>query len=267
MKGRTMELTLPPIPTAPGAQAAMLSAVLTLLLGLALAVLARQIGAWWGFAARAGREGAVGELRPIGGFLAGLGLAGFLFDQPVIYVMIGSAWALAAFGRLLSMMSASDRSNGLYNFIFLLLQVALAAGGLYWLFDVWTGDIGFQIPEERSAFIVFVAAAVTAGVGALCMFGPGLMMLLAGLSIGEGRSRVIASVRALGGMLIGTGGVTLLAGNPMCELAVGSALALSVFGRVLSLIFETGRYVFQVVALILTAAGAAIFLGHVFGYF
>lgn len=262
-----MELTIPPIPSAPGAQAAMASAVLTLLLGLALMALARQIGAWWGFAAREGREGAVGELRPIGAFLAGLGLAGFLFDQPIIYVMIGTAWALAAFGRLLSMMSASDRSNGLFNFLFLLLQAALAAAGLYWLFDVWTGDIGFQMPEDRSAFIVFVAACVTAGIGFFCMFGPGLMMMLAGLSIGEGRSRVIASVRALGGMLIGAGGVTILAGNPMCELALGSALALSIFGRILSLIFETGRYVFQVIALLVTIAGAAIFLGHVFGYF
>ena len=93
------------------------------------------------------------------------------------------------------------------------------------------------------------------------------MMMLAGLSIGEGRSRVIASVRALGGMLIGAGGVTVLAGNPMCELALGSALALSIFGRILSLIFETGRYVFQAIALLVTIAGAAIFLGHVFGYF
>ena len=128
-------------------------------------------------------------------------------------------------------------------------------------------DVGFQMPQDRSAYIVFVAAAVTTGLGAICMFGPGLMMMLAGLSIGEGRSRVIASVRALGGMLIGAGGVTILAGNPMCELALGSALALSIFGRILSLIFETGRYVFQVIALLVTIAGAAIFLGHVFGYF
>ncbi len=71
-----MELTIPTIPSTLGAQAAMLSAVLTLLLGLALMALARQIGAWWGFAAREGREGAVGELRPIGAFLAVSGLPG-----------------------------------------------------------------------------------------------------------------------------------------------------------------------------------------------
>lgn len=262
-----MELTLPPIPTTLGAQAAMVSAVALLLLGIVFLILARPIGAWWGVQARAGREGAVGELRPIGGFMAGLGLAGFLFDQPVIYVMIGTAWGLAAFGRLLSMMSASDRSNGLLNFGFLVLQVALAVGGLTWFFDVWTGGYGVDVPEDQSALIVFGAACATAAVGLVCLFAPGLMMLAAGVSIGEGRSRVIASVRALGGMLIGAGGVTLLAGNPMCELAIGSAFAISVFGRVLALIFETGRYIFQGVALVLSIAGAAIFLGHVFGYF
>jgi hypothetical protein len=262
-----MEMTLPPIPTAPGAQAAMLSAVLTLALGVVLMVMARQIGAWWGLAARAGRDGAIGELRPIGGFLGGLGLAGFLFDQPVIYVMIGAAWALAAFGRLLSMMSTSDRSNGLLNFLFLLLQVALAAAALYWLFDVWTGDVGFQMPEDQAGQIVFAAAVATVALGFVCMFAPGMMMLTAGLSIGEGRSRVIASARALGGMLIGAAGVAILANNPMCELALGSAFAVSVFGRILALIFETGRYVFQGAALVLSIVGAAIFLGHVFGYF
>lgn len=262
-----MELTIPPIPSAPGAQAAMLSAVLTLLLGLALMVLARQIGAWWGLAARAGREGAVGELRPIGGFLAGLGLAGFLFDQPVIYVMIGSAWALAAFGRLLSMMSASDRSNGLFNLLFLVLQVLLAAGALTWFFDVWSGDFSVQVPEDQTGQIVFFAAIAVFALGFVCMFAPGVIMLMAGLSIGEGRSRVIASARALGGMLIGTAGVAILANNPMCELALGAAFAVSVFGRILSLIFETGRYVFQGIALVSSIMGAAIFLGHVFGYF
>lgn len=262
-----MELTLPPIPTEPGAQAAMLSAVVMCLLGLLLMVLARPVGAWWGVQAREGRDGAVGELRPIGGFMAGLGLAGFLFDQPVIYVMIGVCWALAAFGRLLSMMSASDRSNGLFNFVFLILQVALAAGGLTWLFDVWTGGFGIEMPTDQAGFLVFVAAAATAVIGFLCMFAPGLMMMAAGLSIGEGRSRIIASVRALGGLLLGAGGVTILAANPMCELALGSALAVSIFGRILALIFETGRYIFQAIALIASIAGAGIFLGHVFGYF
>ena len=262
-----MELTLPPFPTQPGAQAAMASAILTLIFGVALLALARPIASWWGFAAREGREGAVGELRPVGGFMAGLGLSAFLFDQPVLYVMIGASWAFAAFGRLLSMMSASDRSNGLFNFGFLLLQVALAAGGLYWLFDVWNGDFSFQMPEDQSAYIVFVAAAVVAAAGFFVMFAPGLAMLLAGLSIGEGRSRVIASVRSFGGLFLGAGAVQMLAGNPMCELALGTALGLAVLGRLLALAFEHGRYVFQGLTLILLLAGAGIFLGHVFGYF
>jgi hypothetical protein len=262
-----MELSLPPIPTVLGEQLAMLSAVITFVIGLLLFLLARPIAQWWGFTARAGRDGAAGELRPAGGFMAGLGLAGLLFNQPVIYVMIASAWALAAFGRLLSMMSASDRSNGLYNFLFLILQVALSAAAFYWFFDVWTGDTSFEMPEDPSAFIVFVAGSATVILGFFLMFAPGLAMMGAGLSISEGRSRVIASVRAFGGLLAGSAGVLVLAGNPMCELALGAALLLSLIGRLAALIFETGRYIFQGLLLVLTAAGAGIFLGHIFGYF
>jgi hypothetical protein len=262
-----MELTLPPIPTAPGAQLAMLSVVITTIIGLIWMLFARTVARRWGFASREGREGAEGELRPAGGFVAGLGLAGLLFDQPVIYVMIACAWALAAFGRLLSMMSASDRSNGLFNFLFLLIQVALAGAAFYWLFDVWTGSVNFSIPQDQAGFVVFVAAAVVSAIGATLMFFPELVMMMAGLSVGEGRSRVIASVRSFGGFMLGAGGVAILASNPMCELALGAAVGLSLFGRLASLVFERGRYIFQVVALLLTAAGAGIFFGHVFGYF
>lgn len=262
-----MELTLPPIPTELGAQLAMLSSVITLFIGLLLFLFAGPIANWWGFAAREGREGAAGELRPAGGFMAGLGLAGFLFDQPVIYVMIASAWAFSAFGRLLSMMSASDRSNGLYNFLFLILQVAMSAAGFYWFFDVWTTDASFAMPQDQAGYIVFCAAGAAAALGFLLMFAPGFLMMAAGLSRNEGRSRVIASVRAFGGLLLGAAGVVMLAQNPMCELAMGIALLMSVVGRVAALIFERGRYIFQVLFLVLALCGTGIFLGHVFGYF
>lgn len=262
-----MELTLPPIPSALGAQLAMLSAVLTIVIGLAVFLFARPIANWWGFASRETRQGAIGELRPAGGFVAGLGVAGFLFDQPVIYVMLACAWMLAAFGRLLSMMSASDRANGFWNFIFFLIQAGLSGAGFYWLFDVWNGDASFAMPSDQAGFIVFVSACVLGVIGLTLMFAPGLAMMTAGLSVGEGRSRVIASVRAFGGFLAGAAGVAILAQNPMCELALGAALFFSLIGRLAALAFERGRYIFQVLLAILNIAGAGIFLGHVFGYF
>ncbi|MCT7376501.1 DUF4345 family protein [Chelativorans salis] len=61
----------------------------------------------------------------LGGFYVGIGLSAILFAQPLIYMTLGIAWALAAFGRIVSMMS--DRGGTLFNWIVLLVMLALAA--------------------------------------------------------------------------------------------------------------------------------------------
>lgn len=73
------------------------------------------------------RPEAVAEARStIGGFYIGTGLMTVLqFSQPFIQIMIGGAWALAAFGRLVSILS--DRGGTVFNVAVLVLQLALAA--------------------------------------------------------------------------------------------------------------------------------------------
>jgi hypothetical protein len=73
------------------------------------------------------RPEAVAEARStIGGFYIGTGLMTvLLFDQPVVQLMLGGAFALAAFGRLVSMLS--DKGGTVFNVALLLVQLALAA--------------------------------------------------------------------------------------------------------------------------------------------
>ncbi|MCT8999339.1 AGROH133_08824 family phage infection protein [Chelativorans intermedius] len=61
----------------------------------------------------------------LGGFYLGIGLSALVFAQPLIYMALGVAWGLSAFGRIVSMMS--DRANTLFNWIALLVTL-LAAG-------------------------------------------------------------------------------------------------------------------------------------------
>ncbi|WP_336055236.1 AGROH133_08824 family phage infection protein [Nitratireductor sp. CH_MIT9313-5] len=61
----------------------------------------------------------------LGGFYIGIGVAAILFAQPLIYLALGLAWAIALFGRIVSMMS--DRANTLHNWIALVLNALLAA--------------------------------------------------------------------------------------------------------------------------------------------
>ncbi|MCO6184904.1 hypothetical protein [Rhizobium sp. L1K21] len=262
-----MELALPQWPATLGAQVAQVSALVTLVLGLIFLATARPLAARWGFDERDGRTGAVGELRVAGGFMAGLGIAAYLFDQPFIYVILGSALGFAAFGRLLSMMSASDGPSGFINFLLFLLQAALSAAALTWLFDVWTAESSFAMPDDQAGMIVFTANVLTAAVGFVVLFAPWIAMMVSGLAAQEGKTRVLAAVRSTGGFLMGAGIVALLISNPLAELAMGTAYLFSLAGRIVAAVFDRGRPYFNGTAAIFQALLCAIYLGHVFGYF
>lgn len=69
---------------------------------------------------------AVAEMRStIAGFYLGIGICCIFLAQPLFYLALGASWLLAIFGRIVSMLS--DSGNTLYNWVFLLVQVVLAA--------------------------------------------------------------------------------------------------------------------------------------------
>ncbi|MCJ8056244.1 DUF4345 domain-containing protein [Shinella curvata] len=70
------------------------------------------------------REG-LAFVRSTGGFYAGLAIVALLMAQSWIYMAIGGGFALAAFGRLLSLMS--DGSFSVKNLLVLFVQAVLAA--------------------------------------------------------------------------------------------------------------------------------------------
>ncbi|UDF27898.1 UNVERIFIED_ORG: DUF4345 domain-containing protein [Roseateles sp. XES5] len=72
----------------------------------------------------ASREG-LAFVRSTGGFYAGLAVVALMMAQSWIYMAIGGGFALAAFGRILSLMS--DGSFSMKNLLALLVQAALAA--------------------------------------------------------------------------------------------------------------------------------------------
>jgi cytochrome c biogenesis protein CcdA len=67
------------------------------------------------------------------GFYLGLGLSCILLTpQPFLYMALGFSWLFTAFGRLVSILS--DRGNTLYNWVFVLVDLALAALPLAFVF-------------------------------------------------------------------------------------------------------------------------------------
>ncbi|WEX09957.1 DUF4345 domain-containing protein [Chelativorans sp. AA-79] len=87
-----------PWPYSPGEWLAWIGAALTALFGLANLIAPRLI-------LRAGAAADAGSTRALlGGFYAGTGLSAILFAQPLIYLALGIAWALAALGQALSLL-------------------------------------------------------------------------------------------------------------------------------------------------------------------
>lgn len=69
---------------------------------------------------------AVAEARStIAGFYLGTGLSCILLAQPLLYMALGFSWLFTAFGRIISMLS--DKGNTIYNWLSLVVALALAA--------------------------------------------------------------------------------------------------------------------------------------------
>ncbi|MFS8045365.1 DUF4345 domain-containing protein [Rhizobium sp. BR 314] len=74
---------------------------------------------------RDGRTEAYGEARSAGGFMLGFGLVAILLAQPMIYLALGASFGVAAFGRILALMS--DRGSVIVGLLLLVVQAILSA--------------------------------------------------------------------------------------------------------------------------------------------
>ncbi|PPJ45320.1 DUF4345 domain-containing protein [Rhizobium sp. KAs_5_22] len=75
-----------------------------------------------------------GAARSAGGLIVGFSATALMLAQPTLYLAFGAAMALAAFGRILSIMS--DRGNTLRNFLLLVVEILLAALPLFYVFGL-----------------------------------------------------------------------------------------------------------------------------------
>lgn len=110
------------------------SAVITTLFGLTLFLMPRTMLRGLHLETRAKHPEAVAEARStIAGFYMGVGISALLTDQVFLWFAVGVCWAIAALGRILSILS--DSGNTLQNWIFFIIQIALAAAPLLFFFN------------------------------------------------------------------------------------------------------------------------------------
>lgn len=251
-----MELALPAFPSEPWPQAAFLAVIILVIAGLAMLIFPATTGRLIGLESRETRPGGISEIRPAGGFLFGLAAVTLIFDQPVIYTGLGIALLIAAFARLISLMS--DTSASLLNILLLVVQLIFASAALYYFFDVVTPEITFGVPEEMAPKLVFFTYAALALAGFLVLFAPRIAMNIAGLWVTPEKPGGIASVRSTGGFALGAGLMGMGLNNPMLDLALAAAFIMSVAGRILALVINRGNVVFNLAGLVAEAAAATI---------
>lgn len=113
------------IPTETGEFLAFSAAVATALLGLFGLFAPGMALKLAGLQPRETNREGFAFVRSAGGFYAGLAIVALLMAQSWIYMAIGGGFALAAFGRILSLMS--DGSFSAKNLLVLVVQAVLAA--------------------------------------------------------------------------------------------------------------------------------------------
>jgi len=112
-------------PTELGEQLAFGAAALAAVMGLVLMFAPGIALRFFGLQPRDGRPEGFAEIRSMGGFYIGFGLGALLLAQPMVYLALGAGFALALFGRILSM--ASDHGATFRNYLLLIVQALLAA--------------------------------------------------------------------------------------------------------------------------------------------
>lgn len=260
-------------PAEPWPRAAFVSVAVSLAAGLLMFAFPATSGRELGLENAATRPGGIGELRPTGGFLAGYAFATLMFfDQPVLCAGFGVAMMVAAFARLVSLMS--DMSASLLNLLLFLLQVILAVAMLYFFSDAVTDELQIGVPTELMPQLVFSVFGALAVVGFLVLFAPRIAMSIAGLWVLADKQGGIASVRSTGGFMLGMGLFGMaVAGYWQSQFVVllilcfgfVVAVALSVIGRLLALLVNRGNFAFNVVALLIQIVAMIVVITYVGG--
>jgi hypothetical protein len=121
-------------PTETGEQLAFLSAAAAALIGCFVLFAPGLTLKLLGLAVTGDRPEGLGATRSAGGLIVGFSGTALLLAQPTVYLAFGAALALAAFARILSIMS--DHGGTWRNMLLLVVELVLAALSLAYVFGL-----------------------------------------------------------------------------------------------------------------------------------
>jgi hypothetical protein len=123
-------------PTELGERLAFGAAAFTALAGFIIMFAPGYAMRLFGLQPAEGRRDGYAEQRSMGGFYLGFGLCAVMLAQDWIYMALGAAFAMAAFARLIALLS--DKGGTILNYLLMVVQIVLAALPLGYVFGFFS---------------------------------------------------------------------------------------------------------------------------------
>lgn len=122
-------------------------------------------------------------------------------------------------------------------------------------------------PTELPERLAYFGAALLALVGLFQLVLPASALRFAGFSVGQITPEGYGATRSHGGMQLGLALAALFLAQDWTYLALGASVAVGLFGRLVSLVFDRGLTVRNMLLAGLQLVIAGLPLGYVLGYF
>ena len=204
----------------------------------------------------------VGEGRSsFAGFPIGLGACAVLFGQPSLLMLLGLAFAIAAFGKAIHITFDGAR---MMSVLFRLLGaialgvIALSASGIE--------PPEVSLPQSGGDWLVAIVAAITLCFGLICLAMPRRALGLLRLAQTEDRPAAHGELRGtMAGFMIAMGVGALAYGNIFTDLTLGVCWLATAFGRMISMLSDKSGNAYNWLSLLFDLAMAGIPLAIVFG--
>lgn len=127
-------------------------------------------------------------------------------------------------------------------------------------------DFAFPSPITQGEWLAWSSAVATTAFGLVLLFAPRISLRLLRLQTAPERDHAVASVRGtLAGFPLGLGLSCILLAQPLLYMALGFSWLFAAFGRIVSMLSDRGGTFYNLAALLLELALAALPLGFAFG--
>ncbi|MEO1703005.1 MAG: DUF4345 family protein [Pseudomonadota bacterium] len=122
-------------------------------------------------------------------------------------------------------------------------------------------------PQTTGETLAWISALITILFGLICLFAPRTTFAILRLQTFPDVPEALSESRAtMSGFYLGTGLFAIILAQPLVWLVLGAGWAFTAFGRLVSMIFDRGFTVFNLVSIVMEGVLAAMPLLYVFGY-